>query len=308
MSAGGDRALPDPDRSLPAQVLRAIREREFPPLITARVSHTWILPRQARAGVSALTLGCRTAISMRIGPTGLSYSWGMTSVSGLTSFTGGGVFDMPMTGAEPPGVPDGRHGGRQARGGFARSLAHRQPAWTLAGMGPAAAVMPVSLGRDYLPGRDADQAVTVFYHTHYRSLVRIAALLTGDAKIAEEIVQDAFVSMHRGWRFMQDGDEALRQLRRAVVTAARSRRTAVCDAPLLPAGPAGTGQPAPGVPWGIFMAALSLLPDRQREALVLKYYADWPEPVIAAAMGISRRALSACVQRGISAFQGTARS
>jgi DNA-directed RNA polymerase specialized sigma24 family protein len=56
------------------------------------------------------------------------------------------------------------------------------------------------------------------------------------------------------------------------------------------------------------MAALSLLPDRQREALVLKYYADWPDPAIAAAMGISRCALSACVRRGMSAFAGTARS
>jgi DNA-directed RNA polymerase specialized sigma24 family protein len=169
-------------------------------------------------------------------------------------------------------------------------------------------VMPVGSGRDCLPGSDADQAVTVFYRAHYRSLVRIAALLTGDGKTAEEIVQDAFVSMHRAWRLMQDGDQALRHLRRTVVTQARSQREAQHDPGIRPRGLGWAGQPAPGIPWGVFMAALSLLPDRQREAVVLKYYADWPDPAIAAAMGISRRALSACVRRGMFAFQGTARS
>ena len=51
------------------------------------------------------------------------------------------------------------------------------------------------------------------------------------------------------------------------------------------------------------MSALRDLPARQREAIVLKYYADWSDPQIAAAMGISRQMLSAHLRRGLSAVQ-----
>ena len=134
-------------------------------------------------------------------------------------------------------------------------------------------------------------------------MARIAALLAGDGVKAEEIVQDAFVSMHRAWRHLRDGDSALSYLRRAVVTRARSRSAASADPPSRPRGLAGAGQPAPGIPGAVLMAALGGLPARQREALVLKYYADWPDPQIAAAMGISRHALNAHARRGMSALQ-----
>ena len=172
-----------------------------------------------------------------------------------------------------------------------------------AGPGPAATAMPGGSARDDWPGRDADRAVAALYHAHYRSLARIAALLAGDGAVAEEIVQDAFVSMHRAWRRLQDGDEALGYLRRAVVTGARSQSAAPPDPPSRPRGLAGAGQPAPGIPGVHLMAAIGGLPARQREALVLKYYADWPDPQIAAAMGISRHALSAHLGRGMSALR-----
>ena len=138
---------------------------------------------------------------------------------------------------------------------------------------------------------EADQAVSVLYHAHYRSLVRIAALLAGDVAEAEGIVQDAFVSMHRAWRRLRDGDAAIGDLRRTVVTRARSRGAASLD-------PAGSGQ---------LMAALRGLPARQREALILKYYTDWPDPQIAAAMGISGHALNAHIRCGMSALRAPSR-
>ena len=56
------------------------------------------------------------------------------------------------------------------------------------------------------------------------------------------------------------------------------------------------------------MAALRSLPARQREAVVLKFYADWPDVQIAIAMGISPYALSGHLQRGISAMQAASQS
>jgi RNA polymerase sigma factor (sigma-70 family) len=51
------------------------------------------------------------------------------------------------------------------------------------------------------------------------------------------------------------------------------------------------------------IAALRKLPDRQREAIVLRYYADLSEAEIAAAMGISRGAVKSHTSRGMTALR-----
>ncbi len=71
---------------------------------------------------------------------------------------------------------------------------------------------------------DADGAVTALYSTHYRSLVRLAALLLRDVATAEEVVQDSFVAMHGSWRRLRDSDKALSYLRQSVVNRSRSVR------------------------------------------------------------------------------------
>jgi DNA-directed RNA polymerase specialized sigma24 family protein len=147
-------------------------------------------------------------------------------------------------------------------------------------------------------GRDAGQAIAALYHEHYPCLARIAALLVGDHAQGAEIAQDAFVSVACAWRRLPDGDDGLGFLRRAVITGARSRGAVTPDP-----RPAQARQPAPGALGSRLMAAIVGLPARQREALVLKYYADWPDPQIAAAMGISRQAVNAQIRRGMSAIR-----
>jgi RNA polymerase sigma factor (sigma-70 family) len=51
------------------------------------------------------------------------------------------------------------------------------------------------------------------------------------------------------------------------------------------------------------IAALRTLPQRQREALVLKYYADLSEAQIASAMGISRGAVKSHTARGMASLR-----
>ena len=51
------------------------------------------------------------------------------------------------------------------------------------------------------------------------------------------------------------------------------------------------------------MAALQALPARQREGLALKYYAEWPDAQIAAAMSVSGRAIVRYVTRGMSTIR-----
>ena len=149
---------------------------------------------------------------------------------------------------------------------------------------------------------DADQMVAALYHAHYGSLARIAALLAGDSLAAEQMVQDAFASVYSAWRYQRDGEKALGFLRRGVVSRARFHAAA---SPA-PRGPAGAGQASPAVPGAPLLTRLHELPARQREALVLKYYADWPDRQIAAAMEISGRALNAHIRQGLSALAARA--
>src|SRR5437588_590182 len=51
------------------------------------------------------------------------------------------------------------------------------------------------------------------------------------------------------------------------------------------------------------LGALRALPLRQREALVLRYYADLSEAEIAAAMGISQGAVKSHASRGMAALR-----
>jgi len=57
---------------------------------------------------------------------------------------------------------------------------------------------------------------------HYRCLVRMAALLVGEAAAAEAVVQDCFVAMHGAWRRLKDSDTALSYLRQRLVNRSRS--------------------------------------------------------------------------------------
>jgi len=156
----------------------------------------------------------------------------------------------------------------------------------------------------------ADRAVTELYSLHYRGLVRLAALLVRDTPTAEEVVQDAFVAMHGGWQRLRDAEKALAYLRQAVVNRSRSvlRHRTVVDKNLQNAPP-----DMPSAEHGALVllerhavvAALRELPHRQREAIVLRYYADLSEAEIAAAMGISRGAVKSHTARGMTALRAT---
>jgi RNA polymerase sigma-70 factor (sigma-E family) len=156
--------------------------------------------------------------------------------------------------------------------------------------------------------QDAEEAVRALYSVHYQSLVRLSAILVRDVATAEEVVQDAFVAMHGGWLRLRDTDKALSYLRQSVVNRSRSvlRHRAVVDkyAPKPPPDAPSAEQGAiTQLERSAVVAALRTLPTRQREALVLRYYADLSEAQIAEAMGISRGAVKSHTARGMSALR-----
>jgi len=155
---------------------------------------------------------------------------------------------------------------------------------------------------------DAERTVTALYAEHYTALVRLAMLLVHDEPTAEEVVQDSFVAMQGGWRRLRDTDKALSYLRQAVVNRSRSvlRHRSVVDK--------NAPKPAPDMPSAeqgalarfertAVVDALRGLPPRQREVLVLRYYADLSEAQIAQMMGITRGAVKSHTARGMSSLR-----
>jgi RNA polymerase sigma-70 factor (sigma-E family) len=151
-------------------------------------------------------------------------------------------------------------------------------------------------------------AATALYAAHYQSLVRLAVLLVHDSGTAEEVVQDSFVAMHAHWRRLRDRDKTLVYLRRCVVNRSRSvlrHRMVVARVapPALPDMPSAEQAAIMLLERAAVIAALRQLPLRQREALVLRYYAELSDAQIASAMGISRGAVKSHIARAISALR-----
>jgi RNA polymerase sigma-70 factor (sigma-E family) len=155
---------------------------------------------------------------------------------------------------------------------------------------------------------DASTIVTEIYEGHYNQLVRLALLLVHDMQTAEEVVQDAFEAMHLAWRRLRDSDKALSYLRQTVVNRSRSvlRHRKVVD--MHPPKPAPDEPSAEHAVLALLersavVSALRLLPVRQREAIVLRYYADLSEADIAKAMGISRGAVKSHTARAMATLK-----
>jgi DNA-directed RNA polymerase specialized sigma24 family protein len=138
---------------------------------------------------------------------------------------------------------------------------------------------------------DADHAVAALYQAHYPALVRLAALLIPDVATAEDIVQDAFAAVHGRWHVQPAPDAALAYLRWSVVHRSRS-------VPPLGEPAAGTGEPVSAV-----VSALRALSPRQREVVVLRYFADLSEAEIAAATGMSMAAVRDHAAQAMSSLQ-----
>ena len=162
---------------------------------------------------------------------------------------------------------------------------------------------------------DADAAITELYERHHAEMVRTAVLLLRDQALAEDVVHDSFIKVHRRWATLDDRAAAIGYLHRSVVNGCRSaqrrrvvasrwvrrqnpreQRTAPADHAVLDAEQRDA-----------VLDALADLPRRQREVMTLRYYRDLSEEEIADALGISRGSVKTHASRGASALRDALR-
>jgi DNA-directed RNA polymerase specialized sigma24 family protein len=158
--------------------------------------------------------------------------------------------------------------------------------------------------------QDPCPALADLYRTHHRSLIRLAALLTGDTVAAEAVVVDSFVALERTRRGLRAPDDALPQLRRLVVArsrpAARHHRPASGGGSRVVARMPGYHDPhqqTPPFEKSAVVRALAALPPAQREAIVLTRYLDLTDEQAAAAMRVSEAAVRRHLAAAKSALQ-----
>ncbi len=169
-------------------------------------------------------------------------------------------------------------------------------------------------GLDYSPGmlgqpEDEDAAgaaLTSLYRTHALSLTRLAHVMLGDRAAAEDVVQDAFIGLHRNWHKLSDQAKAPQYLRSSVLNGCRTalrrdRRSNVEADPEATVGSAEATALASEEQRRI-MTAVRRLPHRQREALLLRFYLQEPEAEIASLMGIRPSTVRSTTHRALAAL------
>jgi RNA polymerase sigma-70 factor (sigma-E family) len=151
--------------------------------------------------------------------------------------------------------------------------------------------------------------IHALYNVHWRYLVRLAVLLVDDVATAEDVVQDAFLALHRRAGSLRDPDAGLAYLRASVVNLSRSvlRRRQVARKHLKVAEPEATAAADHDVlvrdEHRAVLVAVRALPRHQREVLVLRYWSGLSEREIAQTLGISAGSVKSAASRGMAALQ-----
>jgi RNA polymerase sigma-70 factor (sigma-E family) len=137
-----------------------------------------------------------------------------------------------------------------------------------------------------------------FYKQAWPGAVRLAALLTQDARVGEDLAQEAFARVFPKWSRVENPNAYLRA---AVVNACRSwqsrRVTERAKLPLVAAARSTE------LAFDVLADAVAVLPYRQRAALVLRYYEGLSEAEIADALGCRPGTVKSLTSRALEALR-----
>jgi RNA polymerase sigma-70 factor (ECF subfamily) len=129
--------------------------------------------------------------------------------------------------------------------------------------------------------------IEAIYRAEIGPLRRVARAITGDAESARDVVQDAFAAAITSRRSYRPTSSVEAWIWRIVVNRAISERRRQTRQSALPA----VGEAPSANSWNghatALMVAITRLPERQRLAVFLRYFADLGYDAIADILGIS---------------------
>ena len=145
-----------------------------------------------------------------------------------------------------------------------------------------------------------------------QALLRFGYVLSGDAQLAEDLVQTALLKAYSHWRRVTAADQPKAYLRRMIVNSFldHRRRRSAHEVPVDLGHPCG---PCPSsddhAEWIVSRSemwlALARLPNKQRAVLVLRYYEDLPDSTIATLLGCTQSTVRSNAARALTALRAT---
>jgi RNA polymerase sigma-70 factor (sigma-E family) len=155
---------------------------------------------------------------------------------------------------------------------------------------------------------DAAAGTAALFAEHHTRMLRVASVLLADPALAEDVVQDAYVSVYAAWGRIRDRDAAVGYLHRSVVNGARSRMrrrvVALKHQPEpLPDTASAEDIALAGQAGGSLVRALRQLPRREREVVLMRHYLDLSERQTADALGLRPGSVKAYGSRGLAALR-----
>jgi RNA polymerase sigma-70 factor (sigma-E family) len=152
-----------------------------------------------------------------------------------------------------------------------------------------------------------DLAFERFVREHTPTLFSTAVLLTGDRYAAEELLQDTLARLYPKWASVTGADAPVAYVRRSLanryLSVRRSPQSRAESRWELPDGWDGTDLSERVSTSRTVWQLLGSLPEKQRAAIVLRYFEDLPESDVAAALGCRPASVRSLVSRGISAMR-----
>jgi RNA polymerase sigma factor (sigma-70 family) len=125
-------------------------------------------------------------------------------------------------------------------------------------------------------------------------MVRLAWLMCGSREVAEDAVHDVFLRVEPSWEEVKDPTP---YLRRSVINAVLAHhRRADVERRLAPTLSAHSFDPEVEEVW----AVVAQLPERQRQALVLRFHLDLTLDQVAEYLGCPTGTAKSLIHRGIS--------
>jgi RNA polymerase sigma-70 factor (sigma-E family) len=153
---------------------------------------------------------------------------------------------------------------------------------------------------------EAALAVEELYREHALELIRLGYVILGDRAAAEDVAQEAFCGLYRRWDRLSKKDSAPAYLRSSVLNGCRSalrrRRPDPVAVPCQLLAASAEAAVLTREQRDEVIRAIIRLPDRQREALVLRFYLDLPDQEIARVMGTGTGAVRSSVHRALAAL------
>ena len=148
-----------------------------------------------------------------------------------------------------------------------------------------------------------------FVASRYRELVRFGALLTGDARLGEDLAQEGLIAAYRAWARLSRPDERPEAYVRQVMvrTAMRARRRrwrGEVPTEELPDA-SGRGFADQSDLSVQVLASLRRLPADQRVVLVLRFWADATEAEVAQTLGVAVGTVKSRTSRALATLRAS---